>query len=783
MRNAVGPGILTAARAWLFAVVLGTLAPVRAADKTGDEDRYVQLYEHIFARQEPGAAKMPVHERLWLADVAVRLAQRTGHTTYRDKACSLFTSALPEVAHKPTDFHALRGIALVILPLRQAGLITPEQERMLRAMAGNVWKDFLAAPEGSSAGDADNNIRLAQALSSAALATYFADDRTVDAQPIRQRLEHYWARIKATGDLDEDASNYTGLGMVHCLELAQMLGHTEDLRAPGFRRMFERLRDTVSTTGLVPEFGDGFFHLDRGAFDFLFLCEYAAKLYDDPTYLTVAQRLYDPAAFGKEMPDEWGRAVSLLELKVSTRQPEPLPAASVVNYRANRTSGHPVADKLILRTGNEPGSAMVFMDLYAAGSHAHPSKGPAVAYYEVDGVPLFHNLGRHRTRSAITGNSFWALEEARTFPGIWKADTWFTMCIPTELLLHDATGAVVVGDHVTLRNFDNRGTRELCFDNLRLEGPAGVKLLDGFESAQTWHRSLTSAPNIKIVTTPDHTQGAAAQSLNWGVLSAGAYTRMLADARNFTFQPEEFDALKVDVKYTGIRPYLHLRDLCQQIDLGDQALPYDVGSARVAQRGRDAYGEVVFSRYIAADAQLTRRLVLTAEGCLVIHDRWVAGKARPQWTAGQLWQFYALKDRGADWFCGDDDGSFSVPDGHGGTKSVTRRMLVKFGAGPGTETFVEENVQPCLAPNLKNRPQDRFFTIGSKRTVASGQESSFTLVVVPHDPSCAAARIAAAVRVTDRPDGVEAVLVPPATAATIHVVLFRDGRWDVARTP
>ena len=73
-----------------------------------------------------------------------------------------------------------------------------------------------------------------------------------------------------------------------------------------------------------------------------------------------------------------------------------------MNYRANRSGPQPVVDKLILRTGNTPGDAMVFMDLYAAGSHAHPSKGPSVAYYEADGVALFHNLGRHRTRSAIT---------------------------------------------------------------------------------------------------------------------------------------------------------------------------------------------------------------------------------------------------------------------------------------------------------------------------------------------------------------------------------------------
>ena len=589
----------------LTLIALLPLAALHAADVPSRSASYVSLFEQILVRNETAAAKQTAFEKLCLADAAVRLEQRTGRVAYRDRAAALLSSALIDVAGKPSDFHTLRAIALAILPVRQWGIIKQDDEQILKTIALRTWKEFLAAPDGSEQGDADNNIRLAEALSCAAFAKYFEDDKAVDAAPIRKRLEQYWGKIKATGDLDEDASNYTGLGIVHCIELAQMLGHESDLRSPGFRRMFERQRDLISTTGVLPEFGDGFFHLDRDAFDFLYVCEFAAKVFDDPTFLTVARRLYDPGAFAKAGPDEWCRATSLLGLELSTREPAPLPVTSLVNYRANRTSSQPVVDKLILRTGTGPGSAMVMMDLYAAGSHAHPFKGPSVAYYEADGVPLFHNLGRHRTRSAITGNSFWATEESRAFPGVGKPGEWFTMRIPVEMLPHDEAGAVQVGDRVTFRNFENRGTRLLWFDNLRLEGSAGTKLLDGFENDKTWHRNITSAKGINVTTSPEHTQGAASQCLNWGVLKSGAYARMLADAHKFTFKPGEFDALKLDAKYEGIRPYLHLRDLCEQIDLGDQALRYRVGSARAEQHGRDAFGEVVFSRYIADDAQLT----------------------------------------------------------------------------------------------------------------------------------------------------------------------------------
>ena len=759
------------------------VSPILSFGAATGSNRYVQLYEQIVAQQEPAVAKLRAPEKLWLASVAVRLAQQTGRPEYRDKTVALFESALAEVARLPSDFHSLRGIALAILPMRQLNLVKPEHEQALRTIAARAWKEFLAQAEGTLEGDADNNIRLALALGCAGLADFFKADQAIDSTPIRQRLEHYWAKIKATGDLDEDASNYTGLGIVHCLELARMLGHENDLRAPGFRRMFERQRDLISTTGLLPEFGDGFFHLDRDALDYIYICEYAAKTFDDPTFLTVARRLYDPVALASAKPDEWGRAITLLDLKLSTGDPAPLPAASLVNYRANRKSPSPVVDKLILRTGNEPGSAMVMMDLYAAGSHAHPSKGPSVAYYEADGVPLFHNLGRHRTRSAITGNSFWAMEGTRPFPGVWKPGEWFTMSIPAEMMLPDVTGALKVGDHVNLRTFDNRGTHRLWFDNLRLEGKAGVKLLDGFESAKTWHRGITSVAGINLETSPEHTQGAASQSLNWGLLKAGAYSRRLADARDFTFKPGDFDSLKVDVKYTGTRPYLHLRDLCEQIDLGDHALLYRVCSARTEQRGHDAYGEVVFSSYLAADAQLTRRIVLTAEGALIIHDRWASGKSQPKWMAGQLWQFYALKDRGADWFCGDDDGAYRVPDGLGGARPVTRRMLVKFSTGSNTGTFIEQNDQAYLAPNPKNRLQDKFFTVGSKRTVSAGEEASFTLVVVPHDPCKDAKRIAETIGFDEQAHGVEVRLNPPGFDVPVRVGFNSGGQWVISRKP
>ena len=753
-------------------------SPQVEIDAPLDPDRYVRLYERILSREQNRT--LDTAETLWLADVAARLARLTNQSKYREKAVAMFESTLADLRSQQRDFHVQRALGLLVNDLRDLGLAKPAYDQALRSFAEKTWRDFLVQPEGSYEGDVDHNIRLAQAYACAAFIRYFKADRAPDASTIGRRLENYWSKIKATQDLNEDAANYTGLGIVHCIELARMLGHEEELRGPGFRRMFERQRDTISPTGRLPEWGDAYFSLDRDAFDFLFLCEYAAAMYDDATFLTVARRLYDPQALAQAPPDQWGRGMDLLGQKLSTRQPAPLPAASLVNYRVNRQSAQAAVDKLILRTGSQPGDAMAFMDLYASGSHSHPSLGPSIAYYEADGAPLFHNLGRHGVSSAIAGNSFWAMETGTAFPGVWKPGEWFTMTIPEQYIFHDGPDDLTIGGGILLRNFPRRGTHQLSFDNLRLEGKAGVKLLDGFESEKQWDPAIARTRGVKVETSPDHTEGAASQCINWEMLKGTLYCRGLA-GQFLTFKREQYDKIRIDVKYTGIHPCILLRGLCQEIELGDQTLIYSVGSARVEQRGSDAFGEAVFSRYIAPDARLTRRMVLTAEGCLVIHDRWSAGASQPAWNAGQLWQLYAIKDRGPDWFCSDDDGAFSYVDAKGAPRSVTRRMLVKFAVDPHTETFVEEIDQPCHIPTPKGRAMDKFFTTGSKRMVKANEEAAFTMVVVPHDPSRDAKNLAAGIHFNSRNDGVDVVLPPVATAPPVRVGFFNDGRWQVTR--
>jgi len=108
---------------------------------------------------------------------------------------------------------------------------------------------------------------------------------------------------------------------------------------------------------------------------------------------------------------------------------------------------------------------------------------------------------------------------------------------------------------------------------------------------------------------------------------------------------------------------------------------------------------------------------------------------------------------------------------------------VKFAPGPATSTFVEQINQSYLAPNPKNRPQDKFFTTGSRRSVSTGEEASFTLVVVPHAPEQDAKAIASGISFKETTDGVEVLLNPPAVAVPVRVGLLNNDSWKISREP
>jgi hypothetical protein len=688
----------------------------------------------------------PAHD-LYDALAGWLVAEQTGEATLRDFAVAGFDAFLDrEGGKEDRDFHIARPFGLLALELHEAGLLTgPRRERAAaRAVPLVTW--YLGRyPLDQRYFDC--NIALAQMVAASSLARVFADDPAMPVAAVREKVTELGEVTLATGDLDENASLYSSLGICFFLELASLEGWLDRIAASdNFRQMFCRMRDIVSPARSIPEYGDSYFKAFASQLDFVLLLEMATRLYDDGSFRDVGRQLL-PQAGATIVPDDLCRGFMLLKLEPFTpSSASPLPLSEVQHRRVPGDPPTTVPDKLIFKTGLDATATMVMVDLYAGGSHVHPYKCGAVGYYEVAGVPLFHNLGRRGTSSAPCGNLFWALEDAAAFPGHPRAGAWNTMNVPVEHLFPGTTvGTWNVSDVLDFRTFPMPDTETLRFDNLRLTGPAGTLLLDGFESPESWADNAKNVPDVGLATSAMHTQGTASQEVNPHAFGHQVATRMFeqTDSHRREVSAADFDRVQFDFFFTGRAPHVNLRRLFDQwVDLGDHLLPCRVAAAQATQAGRDAWGEIEFADYLRPGNRLVRRLAVTAEGGLVIADTFFPAESSRGWSAGQLWQLYELEARGEDWFVAKSDGPYTL---HDGTRAE-RRMLVKHLGGPGVSIdSVEVEPTTMHAQRADGTRRNRFVTTFSRRAV-SDRPVTAVLAVMPLEMGEDAAAVAAEIR-------------------------------------
>jgi hypothetical protein len=742
---------------------------------------YVPLFQ---AAVDAALAKPPARrqsaDRITSALAAWLVAEKTGDARYRAHALAELDAFLAAPGGRADrDFHISRPLGLLVLRLHEAGLLVGDLRTRLLARAAPLVEWYVESHP-LEARFFDCNIALADAVAADCLARAFAAEPMVPAARVREMIAALGTRILATGDLDENASNYSSLGLCFFLELARLEGWLPQLAASdAFRATFARMRDIISPAGSIPEYGDGYFQAREARLDFVLLLEVAARLYDDDSFRVAADRV-SPRTAADLKPDQLLRAFLLLDLEpfVATRSTEP-PRSAVLLRRLPGGPKRPVPDKLVLRAGPARApTAMVMVDLYADGHHAHEFKRPSIGFYEVDGVPLFHNLGRRGTRSGQCGNSFWLFESPELFPGHIRPGVWNTMTVPVDHLFPgQAPGSRRISDGLDFRTFRTPKIRNARFDNLRLEGPAGVLLLDGFESPATWHRNIAARPDARLETSSDYTEGAGSQRVALEVLGEQLATRLFErkEVRGREFDPSDYDVVKFDFAFEGQLPHCNLRRLFDRwVDLGDRPLPCRVADARAEQAGADAWGEIRFTDYLAPAATLDRTIALTGEGGLVVVDSFTPGAGVRGWAAGQLWQLYELDRRGPDWFASASDGAYPQADG----SQAERRMLVKYMVGPGVSCGSEQ-VRPTTmhAHRADGRSRATFETTFSRQLVTE-QSIVAALAVVPLGPDDEPEAVAA--RITLEPaagGGVTAILPALSGPVTIRAghgpVVFR----------
>lgn len=655
-------------------------------------NRYTPLFreraDRAIAAFEQGKTGRDRRESPWGGDVSminlgylcyvVGLANE--EERYVEAALRMYDCYLGQVDGKrlTADFHAYRPFALMTRRLDAAGRLTGERRMRARELAQDflhwftprhrIEKVFLEEAW-------EHNIHMATYVTARALSLTFPElDGGTQAETLCNEVVD---RIVRKCDLNENASNYSTLGAAYFYDLLLLDNRMELLSTPGFRDYFLRWRDIMSPGILMPEFGDSYFYHNQLPLDLVLMMEVAAGRFDDASFSDEAQRIMSsyghPAVISD---DQMFRSLLLAELDLATPSHASDRKLSFVSTR-QLDDGSSTYDKLVLKTGNRPGDAMIAMDLYCRGSHSHEFRESAILYYETGGVPLFHSLGRRGTSGANFANLFW-MTPPKNFPGHPTQRVWNTMTIPVDRLQSKGERYVFGGRKLDFRTFPQKDLNHIVFDNLRLVGPRNTLLIDGFETAELWDRNLLQHnPTVRIESIEDRTEGDRAQKVQWNLFTNEVVSRLLPESfMEMEIDPKRYDRICLDYKYEGPLPCFHFRGWCaRQLDMGCAVLTCKVREAVVEQLGQDACARIEYDDYMEPGAKLIRELVLTRKGVLVIRDTFQPVERCIGMDVGQLWQLYTLRERGKDYFVAFDDGRFPQPDGRVREK---RCMLVKY---------------------------------------------------------------------------------------------------------
>jgi hypothetical protein len=210
-------------------------------------------------------------------------------------------------------------------------------------------------------------------------------------------LSDFWKSM----DTEEDSASYgVNAWLPGVLQLSKALDRSESLwREERFRTLIRRFADQVIPLGFMPGFGDGSgFGVDSPSL--VWILEEAASRLREPRYRWLASRVYEynqrHAIEGGRSADSWARdlrglarAWEAADEDIPADRPSTLP--SVVTYRhravprAVGSLGRPpmhaditeelVPERLVLRSGADPGDMVAVFNLLSGYRHGHDSLG------------------------------------------------------------------------------------------------------------------------------------------------------------------------------------------------------------------------------------------------------------------------------------------------------------------------------------------------------------------------------------------------------------------------
>lgn len=713
----------------------------------------------------------------------LRMWQVTGDESYLRRGREQFALMLefaPGNNEIIADCFGFYPVVLAGKLLKQAGQFNPAWEQRFHAsVVGGmeVYRKHMPASDGNQ--DLSRFCAIACALS--LYPQEFAD--------FRAPLDTQWLKIMRTGDLWLDSKTYTPVSVQYLVSLADELGRVDDLRkSANFHRMFGNFRDVLSPNGFMPEFGHAYFK-DAAHPTWLYVFEWAAAIYDDPTFLFAAQEVFHRLVrFDTPAPKNLNEAfldcheclaglvpsdrTELVTVKIVKCKSPPTRPTLVSGVTRRALDGQGDADGfLILRSSLDPGSPMLMMDLLSTGDHALFEQRPSIGYYETGHVPHFYQYGRY-FQAASRGNVILLNEPKSGFPDAgWPENTWRTLSIPLERF--DGTGLTRSVDVISIRTFGDLGIKNkqsLVIDNIRLWGPRGEKKLFDFENGMDWN-----GKSLSII--DDATSGS--HALNVPIVNNGVSSKPLGLAVSL----DDYQTFSMDVKWHGkTRPKAQVRPSVSNsgwADCDGMTLAAHVKNASTEMRGQDAYACVAFAPYASFDSSLVRQFVLTAEGIILVRDDLTPGKTVDGFNAGSLWQMYSVDARGPQWFSTRGERAFGSVD-LADQKEYRAGMLAWFSGPPQQAVGLQEIPDARGGGQYRELQRDTTWRVAySQQTVKAGAPTWFSLVVLPHAADANPNELAKGITVTE--SDAKSVYRVKTSIGCLQADIGKQGTWHIER--
>ena len=650
---------------WGIVSVYGNLHPVIDKDPLSIAVEAFDNQTHPYSKEriQKEIQNRNVRWTTHLMTAAGTFYEATGQKRFLDMSEEIFRCAVTawekdeQLMRGRDDFFSTRNVAATYKLLKKEGRLKGNEARriVIRFADLHFEPHFIT----------DHNQGQERALGFTRMYNLFPD--APNANLWKAYTDTMWNFWYANKDVDETATLYSAIHLNDIITIAQESGRTELLQTPEIEQWFSRYLHQQAPSGYMPEYGDDFFF---AYFEWIVVFEKMARLTGNASYQEAARKLYKtglpnlPEKYTKRgwfLRDacEWASIAEIALLPPFIPKTSTPDWGAMVTTRTNREGQSGIPDQLLLTASHVPGTPFVMSDLYAEGSHKHPNLRGTINYFETDCCPHFHGVQRHATDMRHGNTVILMKEESNGFPfgegsNRWLTNRWFTDWIDFSSSTHisESDPQMRGFQSITFRFQNGQPGEVICIDKVRLRGKAGEKILHDCNTLDAWGDGVELADNEKggkmiRITLKDNS----IHFINLKVaadFSLNDYRYIGCDWKHYTTD----DRIKSPMSFK-IRAYNKIRKPVEDYvheEVGVLFNPNIVRTAKVVNKGKDSYGEVILDNHCVDGSTLQRRMVLTAEGILILQDHLIPGEDTEGYTAGSIWQLYQMDERGENWF-------------------------------------------------------------------------------------------------------------------------------------